>query len=128
MPYRMLWTIFVLIGAITQLDFVWLVADTLNAFMAFPNLVSLLLLSPVIVQVTQRVFRDRRAPTCDGRRAPLRPASASRRRPRVSSLPSRISVGSPAELNRKTAFSRSTWPAISSRYLALKPISSRSSP
>ena len=56
MPYRILWTIFVLIGTITQLEFVWLVADTLNAFMAFPNLVSLLLLSPVIVKVTQDYF------------------------------------------------------------------------
>jgi AGCS family alanine or glycine:cation symporter len=56
MPYRVLWTVFVLIGAVTQLDFVWLVADTLNAFMAFPNLVSLLLLSPVIAQVTRDYF------------------------------------------------------------------------
>jgi AGCS family alanine or glycine:cation symporter len=56
MPYRILWTIFVLIGTITQLDFVWLVADTLNAFMAFPNLVSLLLLSPVVAKVTQDYF------------------------------------------------------------------------
>ena len=55
-PYRLLWTVFVLIGAVTQLDFVWLVADTLNAFMAFPNLVSLLLLSPVIAKVTADYF------------------------------------------------------------------------
>jgi AGCS family alanine or glycine:cation symporter len=55
-PYRVLWTIFVMIGAITHLDFVWLVADTLNAFMAFPNLVSLLLLSPVVARVTQEYF------------------------------------------------------------------------
>ena len=55
-PYRILWTIFVLIGAVTQLDFVWLVADTLNAFMAFPNLVSLLLLSPVVAKVTGEYF------------------------------------------------------------------------
>jgi AGCS family alanine or glycine:cation symporter len=56
MPYRILWTIFVLIGTVTQLEFVWLVADTLNAFMALPNLVSLLLLSPVIAKVTQDYF------------------------------------------------------------------------
>ena len=55
-PYRVLWTLFVLLGAVTQLDFVWLVADTLNAFMAFPNLVSLLLLSPVVAKVTQDYF------------------------------------------------------------------------
>ena len=36
-PYRLLWTAFVMVGAVTQLDFVWLVSDTLNAFMAFPN-------------------------------------------------------------------------------------------
>ncbi len=59
MPYRVLWTIFVLIGAVTQLDFVWLVADTLNAFMAFPNLVSLVLLSPVVVKVTNEYFASR---------------------------------------------------------------------
>jgi AGCS family alanine or glycine:cation symporter len=59
MPYRILWTVFVLIGTITQLDFVWLVADTLNAFMAFPNLVSLVLLSPVVVKVTNDYFASR---------------------------------------------------------------------
>jgi alanine or glycine:cation symporter, AGCS family len=59
-PYRVLWTIFVLIGTLTQLDFVWLVADTLNAFMAFPNLISLILLSPVVVKVTNDFFASRR--------------------------------------------------------------------
>ena len=55
-PYRIVWTLFVLIGAVTQLDFVWLVADTLNAFMAVPNLIALLLLSPVVVKLTQDYF------------------------------------------------------------------------
>ena len=55
-PYRVLWTLFVMVGAVTHLDFVWLVADTLNAFMAFPNLVSLVLLSPVVVKVTNDYF------------------------------------------------------------------------
>lgn len=52
-PYRAVWTVFVLVGAVTHLDFVWLVADTLNAFMALPNLISLILLSPVVVRLTQ---------------------------------------------------------------------------
>jgi len=60
MPYRVLWTIFVLVGAVTQLDFVWLVSDTLNAFMALPNLVSLLLLSPIIVKLTNEYFAKQR--------------------------------------------------------------------
>lgn len=55
-PYRMLWTLFVRVGAVTHLDFVWLLADTLNAFMAFPNLVSLVLLSPVVRKVTNDYF------------------------------------------------------------------------
>ena len=60
-PYRLLWTIFVLVGAVTQLDFVWLVADTLNALMALPNLISLLLLSPVIVRLTNAYFSAAKA-------------------------------------------------------------------
>lgn len=52
----MLWVIIVLIGAITELDFVWLVSDTRNALMALHNLVALLLLSPVVFQVTKECF------------------------------------------------------------------------
>ncbi|WP_323000984.1 sodium:alanine symporter family protein [Denitromonas sp.] len=59
-PYRIVWTLFVLLGAVSQLDFVWLLADTLNAFMALPNLVSLLLLSPVVAKLTQAYFAGRR--------------------------------------------------------------------
>jgi AGCS family alanine or glycine:cation symporter len=59
LPYRVLWTGFVMVGAVTQLDFVWLVADTLNAFMALPNLLSLLLLSPVIVKLTNDYFANK---------------------------------------------------------------------
>ncbi|HXH02711.1 MAG TPA: sodium:alanine symporter family protein [Candidatus Competibacteraceae bacterium] len=57
-PYRMLWTVAVFVGAVAHLDFVWLVADTLNAFMAVPNLISLLLLSPVITQLTRSYFAE----------------------------------------------------------------------
>jgi alanine or glycine:cation symporter, AGCS family len=53
---RILWTIAVFFGATLSLDFAWLVADTLNALMAIPNLISLLLLSPVIVSLTQEYF------------------------------------------------------------------------
>lgn len=57
-PYHLIYTIFVLVGAVTQLDFVWLVADTLNALMAVPNLISLVLLSPVIVKLSNDYFRN----------------------------------------------------------------------
>lgn len=55
-PFRILWTIAVFFGATLSLDFAWLVADTLNALMAIPNLISLLLLSPIIVKLTRDYF------------------------------------------------------------------------
>jgi len=57
-PFRVLWTLAVPLGAIAQLDFIWLLADTLNAFMAIPNLIALLLLSPVIVRLTREFFAE----------------------------------------------------------------------
>lgn len=59
-PFRILWIIAIPIGALAQdyLGFVWLIADTLNALMALPNLVALLLLSPVIVRLTKEHFAD----------------------------------------------------------------------
>jgi AGCS family alanine or glycine:cation symporter len=53
LPYRVLWTVAALIGAVTQLDLAWMIADTLNALMAVPNLISLLALSPVVLQLTR---------------------------------------------------------------------------
>jgi alanine or glycine:cation symporter, AGCS family len=53
LPYRVLWTAAVFIGAVTHLDLAWTVADTLNALMAIPNLIALLALSPVVVQLTR---------------------------------------------------------------------------
>ncbi len=55
-PFRILWTLAVPVGATLQLDFVWLLADTLNAFMAIPNLIALLLLSPIVVKMTRDYF------------------------------------------------------------------------
>ena len=54
--YRMLWVIMIPIGTVMKLDFVWLVADTLNAMMALPNLVALALLGPVVFKATKAYF------------------------------------------------------------------------
>ncbi len=51
--FRILWIIAVPIGAMGELNFIWLLADTLNALMALPNLIALLLLSPVIFKLTR---------------------------------------------------------------------------
>lgn len=54
MPFRIIWTIVVFIGCSIALDLVWNIADTLNACMAFPNLVALLGLSGVIASETKK--------------------------------------------------------------------------
>jgi len=56
-PFRVLWVLTIPLGAIVSLDFMWLVADTLNALMALPNLIALLLLSPVVFKVTRDFFQ-----------------------------------------------------------------------
>jgi alanine or glycine:cation symporter, AGCS family len=59
MPYRVVFTIIIFVGAITELEVVWLVADILNGLMALPNLVGLLVLSPLIARETREFFADR---------------------------------------------------------------------
>ncbi len=71
-PFRILWTIAVFFGATLSLDFAWLVADTLNALMAIPNLISLLLLSPVIVSLSREYFASGGADAADASTAPAR--------------------------------------------------------
>jgi AGCS family alanine or glycine:cation symporter len=57
-PFRIVWIIAVPIGAVSNLSFIWLVADTLNALMALPNLIALLLLSPVVFKLTKEYFAN----------------------------------------------------------------------
>lgn len=58
LPFRVLWVVAVPMGAMANLSFIWLVADTLNALMALPNLIALLLLSPVVFKLTREYFSD----------------------------------------------------------------------
>jgi AGCS family alanine or glycine:cation symporter len=55
-PFRVLWVAAIPVGATSELKFTWLVADTLNALMALPNLLALLLLSPVVFRLTREFF------------------------------------------------------------------------
>ena len=54
MGYRVLYIIAVFIGSVINLALVWNLADCMNALMAIPNLISLLLLSGIIVQETRK--------------------------------------------------------------------------
>ncbi|MGH8494731.1 MAG: alanine/glycine:cation symporter family protein [Gammaproteobacteria bacterium] len=56
-PYRLLWTVAVFFGAVTQLSTAWTLADILNALMAIPNLIALLVLAPVVVRLTREQLR-----------------------------------------------------------------------
>jgi len=60
-PFRVLWIVAVPIGATSSLEFIWLLADTLNAMMAIPNLIALLLLSPVVFKLTKEYFAREKA-------------------------------------------------------------------
>jgi AGCS family alanine or glycine:cation symporter len=58
MPFRIAWVIAIPVGTVIELDMVWLIADTLNAFMAIPNLIALLLLSPLVFKITKDYFAN----------------------------------------------------------------------
>lgn len=53
-PYRVLYIAVAVIAPVVSLNLIWLIADTLNALMAIPNLVAVLLLSPVVVAETKK--------------------------------------------------------------------------
>ena len=57
-PYRVLYIAVALIAPVLALDLVWLIADILNALMAIPNLIAVLLLSPVIVRETKKYVNN----------------------------------------------------------------------
>lgn len=55
-PYRIMWIIAIPLGAMGNLGLIWIVADILNGLMAIPNLIALLVLSPIIFQLTREHF------------------------------------------------------------------------
>lgn len=59
-PYRVLFSIFVAVGSVAHLEFVWSLADLMNGLMAVPNLIGLLALSSVVASETQKHFYDQR--------------------------------------------------------------------
>ena len=54
MVYRIIFSLVVYVGATQTLDLVWNLSDIANALMAIPNLISLLVLSPVIKEEVVR--------------------------------------------------------------------------
>lgn len=56
--YRCLYIAVAVIAPVVALDLIWLIADTLNAFMAIPNLIAVLLLSNEIVRETKKYINN----------------------------------------------------------------------
>ncbi len=59
--YRIAWVIAIFAGAMFELDLVWSFADVMNGLMALPNLVALLLLSPIVFSKTRNYFNKNTA-------------------------------------------------------------------
>lgn len=57
LPYRILFTILVVVGASVPLELVWNFADIANMLMAVPNLISLILLAGVVKKLTDDYYQ-----------------------------------------------------------------------
>jgi AGCS family alanine or glycine:cation symporter len=55
-PYRLVWLVFIYLGAVGSLHLVWDIADTLNGLMALPNILTVLLSLPLLRQLTREFF------------------------------------------------------------------------
>ena len=62
LPYRLLWVLAIPAGAVAGLQPLWLLADVMNGLMAIPNLIALLLLSPVVFRLTRQALEKESTP------------------------------------------------------------------
>ena len=58
LPYKILFIAVIVIGPVLSLDLVWTIANILNALMAVPNLIAVLLLSGVIARETRHYLKN----------------------------------------------------------------------
>ncbi len=56
MPYRVVYTLLIVVGAIVPLNLVWNIADITNILMAIPNLIALVLLSALVKKMKDEYF------------------------------------------------------------------------
>ena len=54
--FQALFVAAIVLGATLKLELVWDIADTLNGFMAIPNLIAILCLSGVVIKLTKAHF------------------------------------------------------------------------
>lgn len=58
--YQCIYVICVALGSVLELDLVWNISDTMNGFMAIPNLIAVLGLSGVVIKLTKEHFAEHR--------------------------------------------------------------------
>ena len=58
LPYKILFVAVIVVGPVLSLDLAWTIANTLNAHMAIPNLIAVLLLSGVIARETRHYINN----------------------------------------------------------------------
>ena len=59
-PYLVVFCVLIVVGAVADLTLAWNISDTMNGLMAIPNLLALLLLSPVVVKLTREYFANQK--------------------------------------------------------------------
>ncbi|WP_280402788.1 alanine/glycine:cation symporter family protein [Nocardia carnea] len=59
LPYRIVFILVVFVGATRELDTVWVFSDVANGLMALPNLIGLLILSPLVYRETKAYFDNK---------------------------------------------------------------------
>ena len=57
--YKLVFVIIVVVGAMSSVQLVWDLSDTFNGLMALPNLVGVLILSPIVIKITKN-YTDRK--------------------------------------------------------------------
>jgi len=60
-PYRIVFTILIMVGSVVSVPLVWALGTLLNGFMAFPNLIGLLFLAGVVRKLTKEFFNGKKA-------------------------------------------------------------------
>jgi AGCS family alanine or glycine:cation symporter len=62
MPYKLVFLLFVFIGAIAELEAIWAFGDAALGFMTFPNLIAVILLSTSLKKMTDTYFSQKHIP------------------------------------------------------------------
>lgn len=58
MSYKIIFIIIIVIGTTSDLKSVWAIADTFNGLMAIPNLIGVILLSPIVITMVKKYLKN----------------------------------------------------------------------